>query len=1714
MTSLCVLRRMSFAAAALVSLVVVAPAGAVVAIDVVPACTITGSPAGETLVGGPSADVICGAGGNDRLLGGGGADVLRGEDGSDTLVGGKGADVFQGGPGRDTAGYVEVTAAVSVSIGDGADDGTAGEGDDVQADVELVQGSRYADRLTGDGGANALYGRAGADQVDGGGGDDVLFSGPGADVYVGGDGQDIADYSASAVALTVSIGDGANDGAAGEGDDVQADVEVVRGGSAVDQLTGDGGANVLDGRGGADDLDGAGGDDTLVGGTGGDTFAGGAGIDLVDYHGVSSPVTASIGDGPNDGTGGEGDDIGGDVENIAGTSGNDQLTGDGSANGLYGDLGDDYLAGGGGTDILKGQNGADRIAGGAESDAVKAGRGDDTVHVEGDDPSVDTVRCSDGADKVFADAADTLDADCENQPPVVATTLTNLAYTENDPATSVDGALTLTDAEDRPISGASASITANYQSGQDVLSWTDDNLADNVTLDGANTTDQTVVLTGLDTAARYQAALRAVTYQNASDAPGTSIRTVTFSATDQPGASGGNTRLISVSAVDDPPVNVNDSATVLEDAAATSVAVLANDTDVDGGPKTISSASDPADGTVVLTGGSPGAHTGLTYQPDPNYCNDPPGTTPDTFTYTLNGGSSATVSMTVTCVNDAPIADDETFDGATSAVGNTTLSVNDSDDGRPATPDPTDTAPVTDRPHKEISGDILAGDTDIDGPGPLTVTPGTFPTNDGGTVTLESDGDFTYEPAPSTSCTDTSDFFDYTVGHSGSPEQSATGRVTIAISGCVWYVNNDAAGNSGTSEKPFDTLSQAETASGANHTIFVYDGNNTTSGYTAGINLKSGQKLVGEAATLTVGGDTLHSADAANKPSITDNNANVVDLDDDTVVKGFNIDPQGTGGGIAGSSGDIGGGTIDDVNIVDSGTAGTQPGLWLDSTSGTFDISNLTVNTNGATGVHLDNAGTVNFAPTGTISITTSGAKGLYAISTGLGTSTFDDITVTNSASGGIDLNTTTGTVNLGDGSGADLSLTTASGEEAAARVNAHSGALSVDAAGIDDLHASGGAALDITGTAGANLAFDDVDSTTSSGDGINLDGLGTGTFSATSGDITGAAGISFDLNGGSGSITYPGTFGNGNGFSATAFDITGRSGGVVSLSGSISDTNDAGGGINVASNTGGSTVFSGATKQFNTGASDGVLFTNSDGHTLVLSGGGTDIDTVAGRGVQATSSGTLEFSGSGNTIDSGSGSGSGGGTALNVQNTDIAAAGATFQRISSYGPANGIVLNNTGTSGSLTVTGIGGTCVNGNPSGCTGGEIRGAQGSDDTTAGTGVMLDNARSVSLTRVYVHDNFNYGIRGTTVQDLTLANSVFDNSGNSLTDSLSEGNARFTDLYGTVNVTDSYFGRGYRDNFTVANTGLSRLDIAFSRTTVGAPGPLSTMGDGVRLHASGRALSAHFTDHTSTYSPGDHIDVAVGSKNGGASIVDVDGASRFSNSSTPSADGGGLRLVSDGAPSSFQVSNATLSGARGPAIRFLKTRATTDAMFAGVFNSTIGVSGQSTSGSSESSAILQEDLGNGSVRGNYSGDSINGYARAGIEVVAGDPPDAAGGTLAGSVTNNIIGTPGTTGQPKYGLLYDIGTGPLDTFTACASIRNNNIQAAGFNPLGGGDTDALLRQRASTTFRLLGWSGAGGAAGAATFVANDNLVGGTPTVTATASGSGGGFGATSSC
>ena len=103
---------------------------------------------------------------------------------------------------------------------------------------------------------------------------------------------------------------------------------------------------------------------------------------------------------------------------------------------------------------------------------------------------------------------------------------------------------------------------------------------------------------------------------------------------------------VTVSCANDNPVAVDDTATVAEDSDANPIDVLANDTDRDGGTKqiTVGDPARPRDASSVA-----GDQLSLTYKPNPDYCNEPGPEPTDDFTYTLNGGSEASVAVTVNC---------------------------------------------------------------------------------------------------------------------------------------------------------------------------------------------------------------------------------------------------------------------------------------------------------------------------------------------------------------------------------------------------------------------------------------------------------------------------------------------------------------------------------------------------------------------------------------------------------------------------------------------------------------------------------------------------------------------------------------------------------------------------------------------------------------------------------------------------------------------------------------------------------------------------------------------------------------------------------------------------------------------------------------------------------------------------------------------------------
>ncbi|MES2821622.1 MAG: Ig-like domain-containing protein [Pseudomonadota bacterium] len=125
-------------------------------------------------------------------------------------------------------------------------------------------------------------------------------------------------------------------------------------------------------------------------------------------------------------------------------------------------------------------------------------------------------------------------------------------------AVAVATALTLTDAEQITLPAATVSITGNFVSGQDVLAFTNDNAATfgNIAASyNAGTGVLSLTSAGATaTLAQFQAALRAVTYTNTSDAPTTSNRTVSFVANDGIGNSTAVTQTVTVAAVNDAPV--------------------------------------------------------------------------------------------------------------------------------------------------------------------------------------------------------------------------------------------------------------------------------------------------------------------------------------------------------------------------------------------------------------------------------------------------------------------------------------------------------------------------------------------------------------------------------------------------------------------------------------------------------------------------------------------------------------------------------------------------------------------------------------------------------------------------------------------------------------------------------------------------------------------------------------------------------------------------------------------------------------------------------------------------------------------------------------------------------------------------------------------------------------------------------------------------------
>ncbi|MFC4778866.1 tandem-95 repeat protein [Paenibacillus sp. GCM10023252] len=276
--------------------------------------------------------------------------------------------------------------------------------------------------------------------------------------------------------------------------------------------------------------------------------------------------------------------------------------------------------------------------------------------------------------------------------------------------------ITVTPVNDAPVTADVADTTPEdtASNGQIVASDPDgDSLTYTVTAPPSNGT----VIVNLD---------GSYIYAPAADFNGVDVFTVTVA--DGNGGSAVSTVTVTVTPVNDPPVAPNSFATTPED---TAVAGAVAATDVDGDTLVYSLLTAPTHGTAVVNGDGT-----YTYTPDLDFA----GT--DSFTVLVDDGNGGTaigsVTITVTSINDVPVAGDVT-----------------------------DTTPE-DTPS---NGQIVAVDQDGD---ILTYTVTTPPHN--GTATVNTDGSYVYSPAPDFNGVDT---FIVTVSDGNGGSDTAT--VTISV---------------------------------------------------------------------------------------------------------------------------------------------------------------------------------------------------------------------------------------------------------------------------------------------------------------------------------------------------------------------------------------------------------------------------------------------------------------------------------------------------------------------------------------------------------------------------------------------------------------------------------------------------------------------------------------------------------------------------------------------------------------------------------------------------------------------------------------------------------------------------------------------------------------------------------------------------------------------
>jgi hypothetical protein len=605
----------------------------------------------------------------------------------------------------------------------------------------------------------------------------------------------------------------------------------------------------------------------------------------------------------------------------------------------------------------------------------------------------------------------------------------------------------------------------------------------------------------------------------------------------------------------------------------------------------------------------------------------------------------------------------------------------------------------------------------------------------------------------------------------------------------------------------------------------------------------------------------------------------------------------------------------------------------------------------------------------------------------------------------------------------------------------------------VSDVDVTGtGMAVDVDQGGTLNVALGTLSSSGSSQQGVQLAGTAlSGTFTATTGAISGSTGTGFlvgdgsgtantggtvaisyggnisssgtartvdieDRSAGAGTVTLSGTLthssGNGTGVfiddiaagaislsgsntfntgTAVAIQITDATGGSVTFSGSLDIDTTSGTGINLSGNTVASS-FTGSQVTINTTSGAGVNVSGNSGTvSFNNAGNGLDIVTAGATGFAASSSGTITIQGSSNSISTTTG------TALNVSSSTIGAAGLNFLSISASGGTNGIVLSNTGSTGALTVTGSG---------------LANSGGTIQNTTGDGIDVLNGM-FNLARMLIQNIAGHGIDAANlVGTNTLSNSTisgFDSGGANSENGLNVINTSST--LGSLTVSGTTFSNGSagNDGIFIEAQGNGNMTVSVSGSTF-----TGLFGDGLQANGiTGATGTVRLTVSGSTFTS-----AVAGTGNGGISmnpfgdinfIADING-NTFTDIMRPVTNLGAIGMTNgETADADVTIRNNTLSdieGARG--ITITADGGTTDLL---IDNNTVN-----SLGSTSKSAInvnFTNNPGLGTVGTGNVTVSNNDIGQTGALWTAGDAnanavllQALAGASMIAAVTNNVV------------------------------------------------------------------------------------------------------------